>query len=258
MRTVGKPLVVLLFLGVTLALGPPAHAIGIYHASLGTGVTLVEPPQTNPKRPAFSIFTYVDSQDDSRQVALNGIGFYQDDPAKQTMESAFAGQDFTGVLTSEVWQYRGVDGEGDGHLLFLYQVENTTVGGRPGWDEFSTVSVFGGHWGSHVITDAGMILPTPPADDAIENLSKISRLGADVLAGSLEDPVCPGESSAWFYFETDAKNFAFGEGQVTGLTHSVSDIPTFAPAPEPITALALASGLIGLGGYIRRRTSKLR
>jgi len=172
-----------------------------------------------------------------------------------------------GTMTSQVWQYT------DGHLLFAYQVQNTgdqylspgAVVMRtgnvscfdPGW-QFQDCGIL--DFGGDEAFDQGDVLKlTLTADSGgkeqfgfvFETLDRTGTLVTKWLA--------PGQTSSWFYFETNATNWQLGQATIQDGGSSADDIQVLVPdrdlgfIPEPVTLLGLAIGVAYLGGYLRRR-----
>ena len=89
--------------------------------------------------------------------------------------------------------------------------------------------------------------PNGGDDFADGDVLHLERFAEEVLfhfeAQGTQELLLPGESSAWFYVETDATDYTGGLATVQDSGSSAGGIPVLVPLPEPATL-----GLVGLGG----------
>lgn len=188
------------------------------------------------------------------------------------MESTFYAQStidpndvLAGSLTSRVYR------QSDSHLLFAYQFAND---GDIGISEMSLGNLAG--FGSDFdVVDTG-VLHFDTGNSGYDNgdILSIGRT-ADVGTGNnpsltfafeaagwnilkVERWLMPGDTSSWFYVETDAELFTIAPGVVqNGVSAGFEAFvpmasPESAPIPEPITLAGVMVAMASLGGYIRK------
>jgi len=226
-----------------------AQALSTGTAALDAGGVLTHPAAALPGLDNFSIFTYDGA---SYEDALAASGFV----LERRIASAFTSgthDGFAGTFHSEAWRHVGLNGnDGDRHILFLYRIENHSAGAI---HDFLSGSIAGGHWATTAITDAGIIHyePNGPAfvagDPVLLNRLTPTAPGFDLFPPMLQ----AGESSSWFYFDTNAKGFGIGDGTVRGIVGAQDGIDVLVPMPEPATMVCVFGAAAALGGYIRKR-----
>ena len=246
--------------------GPPiamcvAVAIGIILAMTGSAYAL-----STADLPLGSIPRYHPDPDDILKLWDREFFVYTGAalPAAWTLQDSLSVDFHNGVmygtLDSQVWQHT------DGHTLFAYQLDNTgdqfianpcemrtgnIDGFAAGW-EFQDVGLL--DYNGDVNFDDG---------DVLKMEHSLDTMGTEQFAfffettnrefGVTEEWLLPGETSTWFYFETDATAWQTGIASVQNGGSSASAIPVLVPAPEPVTVLGVLIGIGTLGGYIRRR-----
>ena len=229
-----------------------ALALSTGSAALNDGGVLAHPAMGMPGLDSFSIFTYDGA---SYEDALVESGF----ALERRIEAPFTSEThdgFAGTFHSEAWRHVGThDVEGDGHILFLYRIENHSASAI---HDFLSGSIAGGHWDTTTIVDAGIIHyePNGPAFVAGDP-TFLNRLTASAPGFDLYPPMlAAGESSSWIYFDTNAKGFGFGNGTVRGIVGAQDGIDVLVPMPEPATMVCVFGAAAALGGYIRKRRTQ--
>jgi len=236
-----------------LAAAAPAAALSTGTAALPANTTIMRCHPDFAYNP-YTVFTFTvpggGDEDAVRIAAIEAAGFGR----AADMSSGFINGDgsLSGTLYSEVWR----DGDDD-HLLFLYRFENTGV------EPFEVMQVYDVLHAAE-ITDCGVIREAAaetfvhgdPLDIVRDTGSEIIQfdfsLGFPVVSPGRIELIATHEMTSWLYLETDVTSYSGGEACVQD-GGSVDGIPTFVPLPEPLTMLAVFGGLLGLGGYIRRR-----
>lgn len=185
-------------------------------------------------------------------VAGSLAGFTQVGPDLATSFVSAPSGALTGTVLSQVWQDNG-----DGHLLFLYQV--SADAGLPSNEYIRSVRItgFGDQW---AVVDSGVIRPGPVGfvlGDAVylsREPAGQNKINADFNSIVFPPPrdITSGNTSTAWYYETNATAYQIGEmsvqnGEVAG------GIPVYVPAPEPVTLIGSLLGLGSVVGYIRRR-----
>lgn len=168
---------------------------------------------------------------------------------------------FNGVMTSQVWQ-----DDIDGHLLFLYNVTNTSTGYTINFGNlqasFENVTEIwdAGIWdndGSRnsAVYENGDVLQMSYIPGGGGEKSKLQFNWQHSSANNVYQGLAPGDPAQWFYAETDAVYFEICKATLQNGGEAVGGIRAYCPSliPEPMTMLAVGMGLAGLGGYIRRR-----
>ncbi len=177
----------------------------------------------------------------------------------QTLKSNFASTNVAGLngtFESQAWRNLGT-----GHLTFIYQIENT------GDRVVRSGNIYGFDPAAWNITDAGVMHfggPDAYVDGDVLAMSRSNAGGNpqvsfsfQALDGSFstmnEELLAPGEKSSWFYYSTDAPGLTVGYAGVIDSGATADHIAVLVPVPEPMTMIAVFTGIVGLGGYVRRR-----
>ncbi|MBL7134833.1 MAG: PEP-CTERM sorting domain-containing protein [Phycisphaerae bacterium] len=185
-----------------------------------------------------------------------------DMPPAWTLLDAMSG--VPGMGTMDVIVYSQVWEHDDGHLLFAYQIENNSTapvrsGNIAGFDAMA-----------FAIIDCGVfdLAGTEAFDEG--DVLQLSRPtgGNPQLAFAFKAPnnegqmverlLAPGETSSWFYAETDALDFVTGPSTVMDGGQSADMMEVFVPAPEPATTGLLAAGMAAMLLRRRRDTTVLQ
>lgn len=168
---------------------------------------------------------------------------------------------FNGVMTSQVWR-----DDNDGHLLFLYQVNNNSNGylinfGNIAANFENVTEIWDcGIWdadGSRnsAVYENGDLLQMSYLPGGGGFKSKLQFNWQHTSANNAFQGLAPGDPAQWFYAETDARYFEICFATLQDSPASADFIPAYCPSliPEPMTMLVLGMGVASLGGYIRRR-----
>jgi len=181
-------------------------------------------------------------------------------PAGWTLQASlsvnFANSNMYGRLDSQAWQYT------DSHMLFAYRVANTGVSGNAAIRS-GNVTGFASGWkfldsgildyGGDVAFDQGDVLNLWRTNGQAQQFG----FSFQSYYPFMEKLLMPGETSSWFYFETDAWSWTIGTATVQDSGASASPIPVLIPVPEPVTMAGMLLGIGGLTGYVaRRRTAR--
>ena len=230
---------------VVLGCAVPAAALSVGSAALPAGGNSLffHPGLWSSPLPRFTAFAGNLTPDE---------GFSPHHAISSPFSDPNSGHD--GVFHSEAWQHQG-----DGHLLFLYRIDL-----HPNSVHVSKGSVFG--YGNWDVIDSGVLGETAYAHGEIAALRRFatspSQLNFYYTYAGQGDLLGPGEdSSAWFYFETEATKYddtgwatlIDGGVAVTALPVLVPLDPSKLIIPEPITLLSAVLGVGAAGTYLRRR-----
>ena len=156
------------------------------------------------------------------------------------------------VIYSVVWRHD------DGHLLFAYQVENNSttdvrranlVGYEPEICDILDCGVL--DLGGDAAFDAGEILQLQVSNGDRNQLAFVFE-AMDDEGGMFSRLVQPGQTSQWFYAETDATDYTTSYATVQDSGRSADGIGVLVPAPEPATLALMGAGLL-LMRLVRRR-----
>lgn len=241
---------------VVFAVAIPAWGIGAYDADLylpgkGTPTERVHADTFDTKELGGLKFTVF-----ADPGGLGGQGFTH--LAGLDMESAFSGEGLDGALRTQVWEHT------DGHLLFAYQLDNAgllgfehmRIGNIAGYDDDIAIVDSGVlHVGGTSEYESGDILEMGRTTDGVEAQLFFAFYAYATDWSTVRRYLQPGESSTWFYVDTDMVDYTVGVATVQNGGVSHDDIPVLiaAPIPEPLTVLGLTMALASLGGYISRR-----
>lgn len=202
--------------------------------------------------PKFNLVTFEvpggQTAEEARTAVLEGRGYSQ----MGEMETPFHNTDSTiaGTFWSEAWR------ADEGHMLFLYRMANS-----------GTEHLQQGHVGNYQekfnVTDCGVLRPVAGSTflhgdlllwqwwEGLDYVEFYFRLG-----GIGNEPIIPGETSAWMYLETDAPDFTVGYASIMD-GGSVEEVQMYSPVPEPgAMALLLLAGAAGM--VLRRRRRRKR
>ena len=156
------------------------------------------------------------------------------------------------VMYSQVWKHD------DGHLLFAYQLENDSttdarranlVGFDPGIANILDCGVL--DFGGDTPFDQGEILQLKLTQDSAWQLAYIFE-ARNTSGGMVRHLIPPGQTSKWFYAETDATAWTTSYATVQDSGQSADGIDVLVPAPEPATIVLVAAGAL-LTALRRRR-----
>ncbi len=238
-------------IGLVLAMCGSAHALGAKDLPLGSIPRYHPDPDDILKMWPRDFYVYTGA-------AL---------PAEWTLEESLS-VDFNsgngkmwGTMTSQVWQHT------DEHTLFAYQLDNTgdehvpppipcemrtgdISGFAPGW-EFLDVGIL--DYNGDVNFDDGDVLKMEHYLLGGQEQFGFSFETVNRDFEFIEEWLLPGETSSWFYVETNAGAWQRGFAGIQNGGSSVSDIPVLVPAPEPVTLLGMLLGIGTLAGYVRKR-----
>ena len=239
-------------IGLVLAMCGSAHALGAKDLPLGSSPRYHPDDILNMWPRDFYVYT---------GAAL---------PAEWALEASlsvdFMNGKMWGTMTSQVWQHT------DEHTLFAYQLDNTgdehvpppipcemrtgdiMMGFAPGL-EFLDVGIL--DYNGDVNFDDGDVLKMEhySLDPGGQEQFAFSFEAENSDGGFTEEWLLPGETSSWFYIETNAEAWQRGLAGIQNGGSSVSNIPVLVPAPvpEPVTLLGMLLGIGTLAGYVRRR-----
>jgi len=230
---------------VASVLGPSPAAAGTIVA-LGAPLPLATPIRVHPDAAlsllvpsTFNVYAGATMPPEYQSVAtLAGV------PTGGTMDV---------VIYSEVWRHD------DGHLLFAYKVENNSttdvrranlVGYGPEICDIIDCGVL--DLGGDAAFDQGEVLELQLSNGDRNQLAFIFE-AMDDEGGMVTRMIQPGQTSQWFYAETDATAYTSSVATVQDSGRSADGIGVLVPAPEPATLALMGAGVL-LMRLVRRRT----
>ena len=170
-------------------------------------------------------------------------------PPEWTLVASHTGTPGMGTMNvtvfSRAWRHD------DGHLLFAYKVENNSsscvrLGNIGGYGaEICNVTDSGIlHFGGNATFVHGDILEL--SRSSIESQLAFAFEAIDTSGETIEKLLLPGETSQWFYVETDAVEYGYGLSSVIDGGASADMMEVLIPIPEPMTITLLTVGTIGV------------
>jgi len=217
-------------------------------AGLAPAAALANTPLVSPAAP-IATSDWRCHPDPSLNLMGAGFNVFTDAamPADWSLLASLAGTPGMGTMfvtiNSQVWQHA------DGHLLFAYQVVNgndakvrrgNVVGHG---SEFSVIDSGILDYGGDLAYDAGDILWLARTDGTAPQLA-FAFEGVNGNYQIVERLLEKGQTSSWFYVETDATVYSTAGATVQDSGRSGDRIPVLVPAPEPATVLLLAAGAV--------------
>ena len=170
-------------------------------------------------------------------------------PDEWTLEASHIGT--PGMGTMDVIMYSQVWRHDDGHLLFAYKVENNSsscvrLGNIGGYGAAVCDITDSGilHFGGNATFVQGDILEL--SRSSIESQLAFAFEAIDTSGETIEKLLLPGETSQWFYIETDAVKYGYGLSSVIDGGASADMMEVLIPIPEPATIALLTIGVIGV------------
>ena len=165
-----------------------------------------------------------------------------------------------GMGTMDVTVYSQAWRHTDGHLLFAYCIENQSTapvrkGNIAGYDPllFAIVDCGVLDFGGDLAFDQGdPLFLWRPSGGAAPQLA-FAFEAPDAQGQNVERLLAPGQTSAWFYAETDAAAYTLGLSTVIDGGQSADMMEVLVPAPEPATLVLLACGCAGLAARRARK-----
>lgn len=165
-----------------------------------------------------------------------------------TLDTGFnSGIDFAGIFRSAVWE-----SDVNGNLLFAYQIANTGAGAAPRSIRVGNIV----DYAAPVLgADCGVLHDNGSSDYASGDVLVLERYIGELSfafeAQGTQHLLPPGDTSAWFYIETDVTAYTDGLATVQDSGKSAGEIAVLVPVPEPATLALLAAGAAGV--VLRRR-----
>ena len=172
----------------------------------------------------------------------------------ETLSSDYANVDMIGSFESAVYR-----SDADSRLLFSYQIANigsmpVRVGNIAGYDPQKVAVLDSGilDFAGDVAFDAGDVLRL---SRSVAGLAQLG-FGFEALNGQFmmhEALLAQGQTSSWFFVETDAKDYEVSVAGVLNAASAADGIGVLVPAPVPEPATL---GLLAIGswcGLLRRR-----